>query len=68
VTYVMKLRRDHEREAQFGLKFSGEPTERVLGASERIVNLASQGCTERQIAFQVGVSKTAVRRALGRAA
>jgi hypothetical protein len=40
----------------------------LVSDEQRIRNLSSQGCTERQIAFQVGVSKSTVRRALGRAA
>jgi hypothetical protein len=65
-TRVRKLRMAHGRDTEMGL-----PKEfaRVQAATpDRIRNLADRGCTERQIAFQVGVSKSTVRRALGRAA
>lgn len=65
-TRVRKLRMAADRDTEFGL-----PKEfaRVVAATpDRIRDLAAQGCTERQIAFQVSVSKSTVRRALGRAA
>jgi hypothetical protein len=66
VTYVMKLRRDHEREAEFGLPTQfARPKE---DGRDRVLNLASQGCTLRQIAMQTGLHKTQVQRMLKQAA
>lgn len=65
-TRVRRLRMAADRDTEYGL-----PKEfaRVVAATpDRIRDLADQGCTERQIAFQVSVSKSTVRRALGRAA
>lgn len=64
-TYVMKLRRDDDREAEFGLKADG-----LLKRDdrERVLNLASQGCTLRQIEMQTGKSRETVRRWLKDAA
>jgi hypothetical protein len=66
VSRVRKLRMADDRDTEFGLPTRFAP--RQAATPERIQNLADQGCTERQIAFQAGVSKTTVRRALGKAA
>jgi hypothetical protein len=63
---VRRIRLKAGRESEFGARVDARPVRDT--SSERIRNLASQGCTERQIAFQVGVGKSTVRRALGRAA
>lgn len=66
VSRVRKLRMADDRDTEFGLPSRFAP--RLAATPDRIRNLADQGCTERQIAFQVGVSKSTVRRALGKAA
>lgn len=66
VTYVMKLRRADDREAEFGM-----PTRFVQhrdDGRDRVLNLAAQGCTLRQIAMQTGLHKTQVQRMLKQAA
>jgi hypothetical protein len=66
VTYVMRLRAKDDREAEFGL-----PTRFAAvkdNSSDRVQNLASQGCTLRQIAMQTGLHKTQVQRMLKAAA
>jgi hypothetical protein len=58
----MKLRREDDREAEFGL-----PTQFARpkdNGRDRVLNLASQGCTLRQIAMQTGLHKTQVQRML----
>lgn len=63
----MRLKRDRETEFGLPLLFASH-RESEAEKHVRIRNLAGQGCTERQIAFQVGVGKSTVRRALGKAA
>lgn len=66
---VRRIRLKAERESEFGLPLRHAAVRDVsVSKEQRIRNLADQGCTERQIAFQVSVSKSTVRRALGRAA
>jgi hypothetical protein len=66
VTYVMKLRRDSDREAEFGLPTQfARPKE---DGRDRVLNLASQGCTLRQIEMQTGKPRETVRRWLKEAA
>lgn len=64
---VRNLRKGRELDMETGFKL-GEADRPLVSDEVRIRNLAAQGCTERQIAFQVGVGKSTVRRALGRAA
>jgi hypothetical protein len=65
-SYVRNLRAENGLSTETGFVRGLESAH--ASKDERIVNLAAQGCTERQIAFQVGVGKSTVRRALGRAA
>lgn len=66
---VRRIRLKADRESEFGLPLVFAHHRESAGEKDtRIRNLAGQGCTERQIAFQVGVGKSTVRRALGRAA
>lgn len=66
-TRVRKLRLANERESEFGLKtrfaVRAEPD-----ARERVLNLAAQGCTLRQIEMQTGRPRETVRRWLKEAA
>jgi hypothetical protein len=66
---VRRIRLRASRESEFGLPtLFASHRESEAEKHVRIRNLAERGCTERQIAFQVGVGKSTVRRALGRAA
>lgn len=66
---VRRIRMRADRESEFGLPLAfAHHRESEAEKHSRIRNLADRGCTERQIAFQVGVGKSTVRRALGRAA
>lgn len=66
---VRRIRLKAGRESEFGLPLQfAQHRDTSVSKEQRIRNLADQGCTERQIAFQVSVSKSTVRRALGRAA
>lgn len=66
---VRRIRMRADRESEFGLPLRfAHHRESEAEKHSRIRNLADRGCTERQIAFQVGVGKSTVRRALGRAA
>lgn len=66
-TYIRRLRlkaEDPKRESEYGL-----PVDRSLpkdNSTDRVNNLASQGCTLNQIAMQTGLHKTQVRRILVR--
>jgi hypothetical protein len=66
-TYVRRLRlraEDPKRESEFGLPVSGEPTRAETKQQDRVrvLNLASQGCTMRQIEMQTKVPRETVRR------
>lgn len=69
-TYVRKLRLSEGRESEFGLPIENEPTRAETKAidRERVTNLASRGCTLRQIKMQTGVPTETVRRWLREAA
>jgi hypothetical protein len=69
-TYVRKLRLSEGRESEFGLPIESEPTRAETKAidRERVSNLASRGCTLRQIKMQTGVPTETVRRWLREAA
>lgn len=69
VTYVMKLRddaKDPRREPQFGMPIDMSPVKD--NSRERVLNLAAQGCTLRQIEMQTGKPRETVRRWLKEAA
>jgi hypothetical protein len=62
VTYVMRLRDDAtnpSREPEFGMPLDMRPKD---NSRERVLNLAAQGCTLRQIEMQTGVKRETVRR------
>jgi hypothetical protein len=63
---VRRLRLKNGRESEFGLPTDGSKA--VDNSRDRVLNLASQGCTLRQIEFQTGVSKSKVQRWLKDAA
>lgn len=63
-TRVRKLRKDRGLDTETG--FGASPVKD--NSRERVLNLAGQGCTLRQIEFQTGVSKSKVQRWLKEAA
>lgn len=70
VTYVRKLRLKDDRESEYGLPIDSQPTRAETKAQDRqrVENLASRGCTLRQIKMQTGVPTETVRRWLREAA
>jgi hypothetical protein len=65
----MKLRddaKDPRREPQFGMPLDMAPVKD--NSRDRVLNLASQGCTLRQIEMQTGKPRETVRRWLKEAA
>jgi hypothetical protein len=66
---VRRLRLANGRESEFGLSASlPRGRERVPDARARVVNLAGQGCTLKQIELQTGVPRETVRRWMKEAA
>jgi hypothetical protein len=63
---VARLRIKRDREVEFGLPARFAPKQDK--SRDRVLNLASQGCTLRQIQMQTGVSKSSVQRWLKDAA